>query len=141
MADGLYDTSGWIIDQSEFSEKGTPPKAWDFSFSSRNNQSPQDRGVEETKGDSPDPMEDSTALSDENARNYFRQFFGTTVKAAPPSGRQRTNRISTHHTSLPIAPHLKEPLIAEVSEFFFPRHPSYFHRMKSRSLESDPLVD
>jgi hypothetical protein len=107
--DGQYDTSGWIIDQSEFSSKAaSAPKKSNLSFGFKSSQSSQSGGVEETKGDdiraavSVDPMrasssgqmEDATPLSDRDSQTSFKEFFGTTSKAAPPGGYQPTSRSS-----------------------------------------------
>lgn len=111
LADGLYDTSGWIIDQTQFATNhAPPPRKLNIGFSFRNNNSNQN-GAEETKG-SEDPLETSTSgqmddpksLNDESSKTSFKQFFGTTANPMY----QPTSRSSESAKD-------KEPLMSEVS--------------------------
>jgi hypothetical protein len=108
VADGLYDTSGWVIDQSKFSAHSAPPPPTKKSTaSSALNQSQGSNsryGEEETKGADPmdgarigsmdDPANPTT--TDETTRTSFQQFFGTTGNpmVSASQGYQPTNRSS-----------------------------------------------
>lgn len=116
VADGLYDTSGWNIDQSEFAAANAPPPRrlnLPFGFQNNSNTTSQN-GSEETKG-AEDPMggsgqmEDPNSLNNEALKPSFKQFFGTTGNPmlATSTGYQPTNRSSGSAKD-------KEPLMSEV---------------------------
>jgi hypothetical protein len=104
--DGLYDTSTWMIDQSQFSAHTAPPPPVRKINPTTESSPPTNSsyGEEESKGADPmnsarigsmdDPANPTT--TDETTRSSFQQFFGTTGNpmVSGSQGYQPTSRSS-----------------------------------------------